>query len=76
MIVYSGGAVKALRNTGSLNDAGRNFDDLGTIAPGVQGVSGDMIRFADMTGDGKSDFLAVGNDGSIRMWKNLGIAGT
>lgn len=50
--------------------------DLGTIVPGVSGVTGSMIRFADMDGDGQSDFLAVADDGSIRMWKNLGIVGT
>ncbi|RSL84668.1 hypothetical protein CEP51_003787 [Fusarium floridanum] len=35
-----------------------------------------MIRIADMDGDAQADFLAVDGDGSIRMWKNLGIAGT
>lgn len=29
-----------------------------------------------MDGDGLADFLAVADDGSIRMWKNLGITGT
>ncbi|KAF5240009.1 hypothetical protein FAUST_4593 [Fusarium austroamericanum] len=75
LIVYDGGAVKALRNTiGDGNS--RNWDDLGTIAPGVSGVTSEMVRFADMDGDGLSDFLAVADDGSIRMWKNLGIVGT
>ncbi|KAF5012466.1 hypothetical protein FDECE_1518 [Fusarium decemcellulare] len=78
VIVYSGGAVKALRNTGNLNDISsdtngeRNWEDLGTIAPGVSGVTGEMIRFADMDGDGLADFLAVDPDGSIRMWRNTG----
>lgn len=78
VIVYDGGAVKALRNTGNLNKNAnnRNWEDLGTIAPGVKGVTGDAIRFADMDGDGLADFLAVGEDGSIRMWKNLGITGS
>lgn len=35
-----------------------------------------MIRFADMDGDGHADFLAVAEDGSIRMWKNNGIIGS
>lgn len=74
LIVYAGGAVKALRNTGKLNSGhGRNWHDLGTIAPGVEGVTGEMVRFADMDGDGLADFLAIEDDGSIRMWKNLGI---
>ncbi|PLB37353.1 uncharacterized protein BDW47DRAFT_126549 [Aspergillus candidus] len=73
LAVYEGGAVDAWRNTGSLNKAGRNWDELGTIAPGIEGVTGEMIRFADMDGDGNADFLAVADDGSIRMWKNTGI---
>ncbi|EEY19128.1 FG-GAP repeat domain-containing protein [Verticillium alfalfae VaMs.102] len=78
LIVYDGGAVKSFLNTGNLNSNGeqRNWLDLGTIVPGVSGVTGSMIRFADMDGDGQSDFLAVADDGSIRMWKNLGIVGT
>ncbi|KAM0444978.1 hypothetical protein ACHAQK_002522 [Fusarium lateritium] len=82
VIVYDGGAVKALRNTGNLNDintgtnSGRNWEDLGTIAPGVSGVTGEMIRFADMDGDGLADFLAVASDGSIRMWRNTGAVGS
>ncbi|KAH6949099.1 family 3 carbohydrate esterase, partial [Fusarium avenaceum] len=74
LVVYDGGAVKAFRNTIGKGD--RNWEDLGTIAPGTSGVTGDMIRFADMDGDGLADFLAVADDGSIRMWKNLGITGT
>ena len=73
LVIYEGGAVDAYRN--SIGEGGRKWDSLGTIAPGVQGVSGPMIRFADMDGDGLADFLAVDEDGSIRMWKNLGIVG-
>jgi hypothetical protein len=39
-------------------------------------VTGEMIRFADMDGDGNADFLVIAEDGSIRMWKNRGIIGT
>ncbi|KAM7213660.1 hypothetical protein V8F06_010981, partial [Rhypophila decipiens] len=71
----------ALRNTGHLNGDGpwpgyRNWDDLGTIAPGVKGVTGEMIRFADMDGDGLANLMAIAEDGSMRMWKNLGLIGT
>ncbi|KAI8671681.1 SGNH-hydro domain-containing protein [Fusarium keratoplasticum] len=76
LVVYDGGAVKAWRNTIGDGGTDNNWADLGTIAPGVSGVTGNMIRFADMDGDGLPDFLAVADDGSIRMWKNLGIAGT
>ncbi|KAF4496330.1 acetylxylan esterase [Fusarium agapanthi] len=74
LVIYQGGAVKAFRNT--LKEGDRNWDNLGTIAPGIEGVTGEMIRFADMDGDGLADFLAVADDGSVRMWKNLGITGT
>ncbi|KAJ4307605.1 hypothetical protein N0V84_012612 [Fusarium piperis] len=78
IIISEDGSVKALRNTGNLNrDSGkRNWEDLGTIAPGVSGVTGDMIRVADMDGDGLADFLAVASDGSIKMWKNGGGVGS
>ncbi|KAK2772911.1 hypothetical protein FQN52_004812 [Onygenales sp. PD_12] len=78
VIVYEGGAVKALMNSGNVNEDGglRNWDDLGTIAPGISGVTGDMIEFADMDGDGLADFLAVAEDGSIKMWKNNGLVGS
>lgn len=67
-----------MRNTGHLNSGagGHNWDDIGTIVPGADGVTGDMIRFADMDGDGLADLLAVADDGSMRMWKNLGLIGT
>lgn len=79
VIVYDGGAVRGLRNTGNLNGeraGARNWDDLGTLVPGVEGVTGEMIRFADMDGDGLADLVVVAEDGSMRMWKNLGLIGT
>ena len=67
--------MQALRNTGNLNadSAKRNWEELGTIAPGISGITGDKVRFADMDGDGRADFIAVSADGSIRAWRNLGI---
>jgi hypothetical protein len=66
-----------MRNTGRLSGgtSGGNWVDWGTIAPGISGVTGNMIRFADIDGDGRADFLAVASDGSIRAWRNLGIVG-
>ncbi|KFX94360.1 hypothetical protein O988_06345 [Pseudogymnoascus sp. VKM F-3808] len=77
VIIYQGGSVKALRNSGNLNrDSNRrNWHDFGTIAPGIAGTTGDMIRFADLSGDGLADFLQVEDDGSIRMWSNQGLVG-
>jgi len=75
LVVYEGGAVAMWRNVfgeGRSND----WEDLGIVAAGVRGVTGPMIRFGDMDGDGMTDFLAVNDDGSIRMFRNLGIVGS
>ncbi|RYP76005.1 hypothetical protein DL771_002077 [Monosporascus sp. 5C6A] len=75
VIVYDDGAVRAHRNTWNLNkdNVKRTWEDWGTIAPGVSGITGDMIRFSDIDGDGRADFLAILADGSVRAWRNLGI---
>ncbi|KAM5350927.1 hypothetical protein ACJ41O_003650 [Fusarium nematophilum] len=69
LIVYKGGTVKVLKNTGTLDGTAASWEDLGTMTTGFTGVTGDMIRFADMDGDGLVDFLAVEPDGRIRMWR-------
>ncbi len=43
----------------------------GTIAAGV-GAPGSQIQFADLTGDGRADYLAVNPDGSVQAWLNGG----
>jgi hypothetical protein len=70
------GAVTAYLNLGSPNpnplDAGQvDWLDQGVIALGVGGVR-DQIRFADLDGDGKADYLWVHDDGSVDAWLNLG----
>ncbi|KAF4984498.1 hypothetical protein FZEAL_346 [Fusarium zealandicum] len=74
MVIYPSGSVRALRNTGILDGANSqgNWADLGAYNPSAKGVTGDMVRFADMDGDGLADFLSVGPDGSIKMWKRRG----
>ena len=70
------GAVTAYLNLGSPNpnplDAGQvDWLNQGVIATGVGGVR-DQIRFADLNGDGKADYLWVHDDGSVDAWLNLG----
>ena len=43
----------------------------GTIATGV-GAPGSQIQFADLTGDGRADYLVVNPDGSVQAWLNGG----
>ncbi|MEV5409759.1 hypothetical protein AB0K60_13090, partial [Thermopolyspora sp. NPDC052614] len=43
----------------------------GTIASGV-GTPGGNIRFADLNGDGKADYVKVNDDSSVQAWLNGG----
>ncbi|KAK2800927.1 hypothetical protein FQN51_005862 [Onygenales sp. PD_10] len=67
LVLYDGGAANAFHNTGNLaaDPSARNFDDWGTVAGGVNGVSGAQVRFADLTGDEKVDYVVINKDGSI-----------
>jgi hypothetical protein len=53
-VVWEGGAVEAYLNTGQLAPSGkgdgRNWREKMVIAPGINGVLGDKIRFADIDG--------------------------
>ncbi|GGP66221.1 FG-GAP-like repeat-containing protein [Streptomyces abikoensis] len=69
VVVERDGTVRAWRNRGGGRD---EWDDLGRIATGVPGASGRDVRFADIDGDGKADYLVVGADGSVRAWRNAG----
>ncbi|MFI9643382.1 FG-GAP-like repeat-containing protein [Micromonospora sp. NPDC051925] len=44
---------------------------VGEIAPGV-GTTRDQVRFADLNGDGRADYLVVGDQGQVRAWLNTG----
>ena len=43
----------------------------GTIASGV-GASGSSIRFSDLNGDGRADYVKVNADSSVQAWLNGG----
>ena len=56
--------------------ANYDWEAMGVIAPGVQasgwvaGTPGNQVEFADMTGDGRADYLWVRPDSSVVMWQN------
>jgi hypothetical protein len=52
LVIWDGGSVDAYLNTGKLsgNSNPRYWEEKITIAPGVQGVPGSKIRFADIDG--------------------------
>lgn len=44
----------------------------GQIASGTGAATGPRVRFADLDGDGKDDYLVVGLKGEIDAWRNTG----
>ncbi|KAL4863710.1 hypothetical protein BDV12DRAFT_201841 [Aspergillus spectabilis] len=77
LVVWEGGAVEAYLNTGELapngESGGRNWGEKMVIAPGISGVPGDKIRFADIDGDGKADLLVLFDGGAIDGYLNTGV---
>lgn len=50
------------------------MDDI-TLADGPEGAESDEVRLADMTGDGKVDYMLVDEDGKVTLWENKGTGG-
>ncbi|MEV6674408.1 FG-GAP-like repeat-containing protein, partial [Streptomyces sp. NPDC051162] len=69
VIVEDDGSVRAFLNKGG--DGHGGWTDYGRIATGT-GTAGNKVRFADINGDGKADYLIVGDNGSVRAFLNNG----
>ncbi|MEU7134733.1 FG-GAP-like repeat-containing protein [Streptomyces sp. NPDC046261] len=69
LVVGRNGAVQAWVNKGG--DERGGWSEYGQIAAGV-GVPGDRVRFADVDGDGRADYLALDDNGGVRAWINEG----
>ncbi|MER5887167.1 FG-GAP-like repeat-containing protein [Streptomyces sp. NPDC001941] len=68
------GSVRAWINNGpsASSDSGWAWDSAGEVAPGV-GSPFQQVVFADVTGDGREDYLVLGRDnGSVTLWDNGG----
>ncbi|MGK5732827.1 FG-GAP-like repeat-containing protein [Streptomyces sp. URMC 124] len=72
LILQDDGSVKAWINNGGNGNGG--WTDRGTFATGV-GEPGSKVRFADINGDGKADYLVVGKYGVTKAWLNNGGTG-
>lgn len=66
--VADNGSVKVWLNRGGDNNGG--WDPLGSVAQGTG--SGRQVRFADMDGDRKADYMVVSDGGAIGFWANNG----
>lgn len=54
---------------------GWKFVEGGEIATGVPHANWETLRFPDINGDGRGDYVTVGVGGSLRLWLNMGHAG-
>ncbi|MEV6794078.1 FG-GAP-like repeat-containing protein [Streptomyces sp. NPDC051320] len=62
------GHTKEWRNGGAISGGGWNWNSLGAIATG----NSSQIKFADLNGDGKAEYIDVQDDGGIKYWYNNG----
>ncbi|MFC5718583.1 FG-GAP-like repeat-containing protein [Streptomyces gamaensis] len=71
VIVHDDSSVEAWGNNGG--DGRGDWIGYGCIADGVPNTPGTNVRFADINGDGKADYLVIGDNGSVRAWVNKGV---
>ncbi len=71
LVLASNGAVSAWINNGG--DGAGGWSGRGQVAPGV-GAPGSQVRFADLDGDGRADYLVLADNGSMSAWINNGAA--
>ncbi|WP_062354088.1 FG-GAP-like repeat-containing protein [Herbidospora yilanensis] len=68
LLVGDQGQVKAWLNNRAGQGGGWNY--AGEVASGA--ASRDRVRFADINGDGRDDYLSVGDGGEVSAWLNVG----
>ncbi|KAH7303224.1 hypothetical protein B0I35DRAFT_498648 [Stachybotrys elegans] len=71
------GSVRVWWNYGPDNDwvNGWRFVEGGEIASGVPHANLDTLRFPDINGDGRADYVYIGEGGSLRHYMNAGSLG-
>ncbi|MFD3515697.1 GDSL-type esterase/lipase family protein [Streptomyces sp. NPDC058657] len=74
LIVSHQGAVRAFVNT-TAADGTVKWSDRGTVATGSAGWTAEDIRFADVMGDAKADYLVVSDNGATQGYTNTTTAG-
>ncbi|MEU5158880.1 FG-GAP-like repeat-containing protein [Streptomyces sp. NPDC020875] len=67
LVMGPNGAVNAYRNDGDAS-----WTNLPGFAKGSSNWSKEDVRFADIDGDGRADYLVLGVNGSVRMYHNRG----
>ncbi|MER8035007.1 phosphatidylinositol-specific phospholipase C domain-containing protein [Streptomyces hydrogenans] len=73
LVVEDNGAVRAWYNTADLTTGAITWSDQGYIASGSTGWTADQVRFADVGGDARADYLVVDRtNGAVRAFVNTG----
>ncbi|MFD8934776.1 FG-GAP repeat domain-containing protein, partial [Streptomyces sp. NPDC059578] len=72
LVVGPNGSVEAFQNV----DGKGAWTKLGQVATGSTQWSDRQVRFADLNGDGRADYLVVGPNGSVEAHQNVDGAGT
>ncbi|QCX74663.1 Cytolethal distending toxin subunit B precursor [Streptomyces sp. YIM 121038] len=70
LVLEDNGAVKAWINKGTDAKGGGGWEEAGQIAAGV--APAERVRFADINGDGKADYLVLEDNGAVKAWINKG----
>ncbi|MGW7312564.1 GDSL-type esterase/lipase family protein [Streptomyces sp. NPDC054865] len=71
LVLSPNGAVRALINN-TRTDGTLKWDDYGTIASGSALWTAEDVRFADVGGDARADYLIVEDNGAVRSFINQG----
>ncbi|MFJ8691919.1 GDSL-type esterase/lipase family protein [Streptomyces roseolilacinus] len=74
LIVAGNGAIQAYVNTTTADGTVR-WDGQGHIASGSSQWTGDQVRFGDVTGDARADYLVLAPDGALTAYENTTGAG-
>lgn len=71
------GSVRVWWNYGSDSESpnGWKFVEGGEIASGVPHANLETIRFPDINGDGRADYVYIGEGGSLMHYMNIGSPG-
>lgn len=72
LAIDDAGTVTAFINGGQEGSDGLIWYPQNTVAS-ASSVAGSQVRFADIDGDGKADYLIVNDDGSVNCWINGGL---
>lgn len=63
------GAATAYLNAGPTGSGGQIWNEQGEVMKGV-GANASQVRFADINGDGKADYLVAHDNGTVDCWIN------